>query len=122
MVNVKVVDNQPAVMIERTENSINEEAGPRRCDSRFRFVLRPFGASVETAHSGGFTHYTPSNGSNSDTFNEHPSGFLFLPNPFIINSTSEWTVSLYVIAFTYISYTLIYLSRLMHSGKDTILY
>ena len=81
--------------VSRTENCINEEqeVGPRRCDTRFRFLLRPFGASVETAPSGGFPHFTPSNGGNSDTFNQGRGGFLGFPNPFIINSTSEWTVS-----------------------------
>ena len=83
---------QPACCddVQRNENCIN--VAPRTCDTRFRFMLRPFGAPVETAPSGGFPHYTPSNGGNSDTFNE---GFLVLPNPFIINSTSEWTVSYY---------------------------
>ena len=65
---------------------------PYTCDTRFRFMLRLFGASVETAPSN-FPHFTPSNGGNSDTFDEGSGGFLGRPNPFTINSTSEWTVS-----------------------------
>ena len=76
--------------MERTENCIN--VAPLTCDTRFRFLLRPFGA-VETAPSTGFPHFTLSNGGNSDTFNEGPGGFLALPNPFSINSAMEWTVS-----------------------------
>ena len=81
--------------VDRTENCINEDqsVGPRRCDTRFRFLLRPFGASVETAPSTRFPHFTPSNAGNSMTFDEAPGGFLVLPNPFIINETREWTVS-----------------------------
>ena len=66
---------------------------PRTCDTRFRFMLRPFGAPVETAPSGGFPRFTPSNGGNSHTFNEDPGGFLALPNPFTIVNSSNWTVS-----------------------------
>ena len=74
---------------------------PFTCDTRFRFLLRPFGASVETAPSGGFPYFTPSNGGNSDTFNEAPGGFLARPNPFTINSMDEWTVSCMNIAMKY---------------------
>ena len=82
--------------VQRQENCINEDEviGPRRCDTRFRFMLRSFGASVETAPTGGFPHFTPSNGGNSHIFNEGPGGFLALANPFAINSTKEWTVSI----------------------------
>ena len=81
--------------VERTEGCINEHetVGPRRCDTRFRFMLRPFGAPVRTAPTGGFPHFTPSNGGNNRTFMVGPGGFLALQNPFIINSTKEWTVS-----------------------------
>ena len=78
--------------VQRNENCINVR--PLTCDTRFRFILRPFGASVETAPTEGFPHFTPSHAGNSDMFNEGPGGFLALPNPFIItDSTSEWTVS-----------------------------
>jgi hypothetical protein len=78
--------------VQRTENCTN--VAPHTCDTRFNFLLRPFGASVETAPTGGFPHFTFSNGGNSETFNEGPGAFLALPNPFTITSTSEWTVSL----------------------------
>ena len=78
--------------VQRNESCTNVR--PFTCDTRFRFLLRPFGTSVETAPTGGFPHFTPSNGGNSETFNEAEGGFLALPNPFIItNSTSAWTVS-----------------------------
>ena len=77
--------------VERIENCTNVR--PFTCDTRFRFLLRPFGASVETAPTGDFPYFIRSNGGNSDTFNEGPGGFLALPNPFTINNTSEWTVS-----------------------------
>ena len=77
--------------LQRTESCNN--VAPHTCDTRFRFLLRPFGASVGTAPSGGFPYFTPSNGGNSDTFMEAPGGFLALPNPFTISSTREWTVS-----------------------------
>ena len=63
---------------------------PFTCDTRFRFMLRPFGASVETAPTMDFPHFTRSNGGNSDVFND---GFLSLANPFTITNRSEWTVS-----------------------------
>ena len=77
--------------VQRKENCTN--VAPYTCDTRFRFILRPFGASVETAPSGGFPYFTPSNDGNSETFNEGPGGFLALANPFTINSAKEWTVS-----------------------------
>ena len=77
--------------VQRKENCTNVR--PFTCDTRFRFLLRPFGASVETAPTGGFPHFTRSNGGNSDMFDEGPGGFLALANPFTINNTSEWTVS-----------------------------
>ena len=57
-------------------------------------MLRPFGAPVETAPTGGFPYFTPSNFGNSHTFNEGPGGFLARPNPFTVNNTDEWTVSM----------------------------
>ena len=71
--------------VDQAENCDN--VAPRTCDTRFQFLLRPFGASVETAPTTGFPHFTPSNGGNSEIFNEGPGGFLALPNPFTITST-----------------------------------
>ena len=56
-------------------------------------MLRPFGAPVETAPNSRFPHFSTSNGGNSETFNEGPSGLFGLSNPFIITNTSEWMVS-----------------------------
>ena len=75
--------------VERTDICANEA-----CDTRFRFFLRPFGASVETAPNGRFPYFTPANGGSSDTFIEGPGGFLVLSNPFTITSPKEWTVGL----------------------------
>ena len=75
----------------RTESCVN--VAPYTCDIRFRFLLRPFGASVDAAPTGKFTHFTPTNGGNSHTFSEGPGGFLALSNPFTITSTMKWTVS-----------------------------
>ena len=77
--------------VQRNESCIN--VAPFTCDTRFRFLLRQFGASVETAPDTGFPHFTPSNAGNSMTFNEAPGGFAALANPFTITNTSEWSVS-----------------------------
>ena len=76
--------------VQRNENCAN--VAPRTCDTRFRFLLRSFGASVESAPNGGFPHHTPSNSQNSDTYNKGPGGFLALRNPFVINRDTKWTV------------------------------
>ena len=66
---------------------------PHNCDTRIRFLLRPFGASVETAPNSGYRYFTPSNGNNSEIFNEGSGGLLGIPNPFTIISGDGWTVS-----------------------------
>ena len=79
--------------VQRRENCTNVR--PLTCDTRFRFMLRPFGASVETAPNTGFPNFTPSTFSdNSRTFFEGPMAFLALPNPFIITRMGEWIVSI----------------------------
>ena len=48
VVNMRVVDHHSAVMMlikQKTACSL-------RCDTRFRFLLRPFGAPVESAPNG----------------------------------------------------------------------
>ena len=77
--------------VQRNENCIMTRTFT--CDTRFRFLLRQFGAPVETAPSGVFPHFTTSNGGNSDKFSEGPGAVFSLPNPFIISSISEWRVS-----------------------------
>ena len=88
-------DGSPACCddVQRNENCSMTQ--PFFCDTRFRFLLRPFGAPVETAPNTSFPYFTPSNSGNSDIFNEGPGGFLALPNPFTITSTSEWMVRYY---------------------------
>ena len=49
---------------------------------------------MATAPAAGFPYFTPSNGGNNVTFVEGPGGFLGISNPFTINKTSAWTVSL----------------------------
>ena len=66
---------------------------PFTCDTRFRFLLRPFGASVETAPNTGIPYFTPSSGDSSETFNEGSISFLGLSNPFTSSSTEAWPVS-----------------------------
>ena len=84
---------QPACCDEQGTVSNCRNDRPYNCDTRFRFLLRPFGASVGTAPRTGFPHFTPSNGGNSEEFREGPHGLLDLQNPFTINSTAAWTVS-----------------------------
>ena len=81
--------------VDRNESCINEDqsVGPHKCDTRFRFLLRLFGASAETTPTRGFPYFTPSNVGNSAIFNEGTGGFLALSNPFTITSTNEWTVN-----------------------------
>ena len=76
--------------VQQKENCLNEP--PLSCDTTFRYLLRPFGESVETVPTGGF-HSTPLSGVNSETFNEE---FLGRENPVTITNTSAWTVSLHV--------------------------
>ena len=80
--------------VQRNESCVNEANGLLRCDTRFRFLLRPFGASAETAPSGGFPYYNARNVMpNSVNFTEGSRGFVDLPNPFTITNESEWMVS-----------------------------
>ena len=77
--------------VQRTENC--STIAPRTCDTRIRFLLRPFGSSVKSAPNTGYRYFTPSNGGNSEMFSEGPGGLLGLPNPFVFNRTEIWTVS-----------------------------
>ena len=77
--------------VQRRDNCIRVR--PFTCDARFRFMLRRFGAPLETAPNTGFRYFTPSNAGDRSTFNEGPGGFLALPNPFTIVNTQPWPVS-----------------------------
>ena len=102
------------------ENCIN--VPPRTCDTRFRFLLRPFGASVETAPSGGFPNFTRSNGGNSETFNEGSGGFLGIENPFTIIRKDAWTVSYMTIIIIQNLCNQFINCHMHHTGKDTVLH
>ena len=80
--------------VQRNENC--NMTKPFTCDTRIRFLLRPFGAPVETARTS-YPNFTPSNGGNSEVFNEGSGGLLGLPNPFTITRMDGWTVSCYSI-------------------------
>ena len=94
---------------------------PFTCDTRFRFLLRQFGAPLETAPSGVLPHFTPSNGSNSDEFSEGPGAIFPLPNLYIISSMFEWKVSS-LCTFSTIKISRPRLTYPCPTGKDTILH
>ena len=80
--------------VQRQENCTN--VAPLTCDMRIRFLLRPFGAPVDTSRTS-YPYFTRSSGGNSELFSEGPGGLLGLANPFIITSMDGWTVSCYSI-------------------------
>ncbi len=77
--------------------------GEERCDTRFRWTIRPFGASLETRPSMGysFTDCTMSPSTcpfseMSTTFGQGPTALLGVtPNPLPVSRTNfnTWTVS-----------------------------
>ncbi len=78
-----------------------DNTGDARCDTRFRWTIRPFGATLETRPTGdyaGFTDCTlsPSTCPFSDVsemFNQGPGGILNVTdNPLVITSRLSWTV------------------------------
>ena len=97
--------------VQRFENCTNER--PFTCDTRFRFLLRPFGAPAETAPNGGFPYFNRGNGGNSAVFSEASNGLFDLPNPFTITENETWTVSSQCILIP------IY-AIIPHTGKDTV--
>ena len=105
------------------------------CDTRFRFLLRSFGASVETAPTGGFPYFTPTkfyHGGNSETFNKGPRGFNAFSNPFSITTDTsetacEWTVLNNIIILYdcnpwYIHATLLFLMLAHWEGYSSLLH
>ena len=78
--------------VQRRENC--NTTRPFECDTRFRFMLRPFGASLETApnHNHDFPYIARGKGNNSYTFHEGQQGFLDLDNPFVITMRGQWLV------------------------------
>ncbi len=81
-----------------------DNTGEKRCDTRFRWTLRPFGASLETRPNSSyyFTDCTMSNSTCpfsevSTTFDQGPMGFLGVaanPLPVKPKAFMQWTVSL----------------------------
>ena len=84
------VGGLPSCCDDAKQNS-EDCADSRPCITEFVFLLRRFG-SVNVDRTVVFPHFTPGNGGNSATFNEGPSGFFALSNPFTITNRSEWTV------------------------------
>ena len=86
-------------------NTSCNNTGEERCDTRFRWTIRPFGASLETRPSMGyfFTDCTmsPSTCPFSEmntTFDQGPAALLGVtPNPLPVSKTNftVWTVSSY---------------------------
>ncbi len=75
--------------------------GDARCDTRFRWTIRPFGASLETRPRSGYVGFTdctlsPSTcpfSEMSQLFSQGPGGILNVTdNPLVITSTHLWTV------------------------------
>ncbi len=73
-----------------------------RCDTRFRWTIRQFGAPLETRPEEGFAGFTDCNLTNatcpfseiSATFSQGPTGFLGVTeNPLMMPNSSSWTVS-----------------------------
>ena len=109
----------------RRDNCNN--TGEARCDTRFRWTIRPFGASLETRPPSGY-YFTDCSMSNttcpfsemSTTFSQGPTGFLGVaanPLPVVSNAFTSWPVGetvpgLYQLLYTYIC----------HTGKSTVLH
>ena len=87
----------------RTENCNND--GESRCDTRFRWILREYGGSLETrpeaANSVDPSYFFNPCGQSfatcpfsemSRTFAQGDTAFLGRSNPFLASSTESWTV------------------------------
>ena len=87
----------------RTENCNND--GESRCDTRFRWVLREYGGSLQTrpeaANPKDLAYFFNPCGQSiamcpfsemSRTFEQGDTAFLGRSNPFLVSSTESWTV------------------------------
>ena len=66
-----------------------------RCETGFRFMLRPYEAPVDTAptRDADFPYITPATGGSSRIeFEAGSRAFLGLPNPFTLTSADRWNV------------------------------
>ena len=80
-----------------------DNTGEERCDTRFRWTIRPFGASLETRPSMGYSFTDCSMSPSTCPFNEMSTTFSqgttallgVAPNPLPVSSTTfnAWTVS-----------------------------
>ena len=62
---MRLVDcNQPAACDDVQQKENCTTIAPRTCDTRIRFLVRPFEYPVNTAPNTGYRHFTPSNGGN----------------------------------------------------------
>ncbi len=110
--------------------------GEERCDTRFRWIIRPFGASLETRPPSipnadnppyFFKDCTMSTSTcpfneMSTTFGQGPTALLGVaPNPLPVSSThfTVWTVSSRSIHLPFI---IIYIHACMHVGADSVSY
>ena len=86
---------------DRRDNCNN--TGEARCDTRFRWTIRPFNASLETRPHSGY-YFTDCSMSTttcpfsemSTTFSQGPTGFLGVaanPFPVVSNTVTSWLVS-----------------------------
>ena len=96
-------DDVPGLFDPRFE--ICNNTGEARCDTRFRWTTRPFGASLETRPPSGY-HFTDCSMSSttcpfsemSTTFSQGPTGFLGVaanPLPVVPNTLTSRSVSGY---------------------------
>lgn len=68
--------------------------GEESCDTAFRFIQRPYGASVETAPERGYQDFTRSHTNRyHEVFSKGTGGFLSLPNPHTRANRTAWRVS-----------------------------
>ena len=88
----------------RTENCNND--GESRCDTRFRWILREYGGSLQTRPGSGLSltqrvyFFNPCAqafamcpfSEMSRTFEQGDTAFLGRSNPFLASSTESWTV------------------------------
>ena len=118
------IDGIPACCDDTTLTDNCSNIGVKRCDTRFRFILRPYGASVKTAPSDNYEYYTRSvTNEIHDTFKQGSGGFLSLPNPHTSYNTTAWTVSINTVSNSFVVclYKSNFVSALCREGYSYIL-
>ncbi len=102
-------------------NTNCDNTGEERCDTRFRWTIRPFGASLETRPSMGYFFtdcpMSPSTcpfSEMSTTFGQGPTALLGVTeNPLPVSDFTKWTVSSYLFTYNLSSKTIY---RVEHSS------